>query len=108
MALAIVGTSTEIRRLMRAIDGELGYPRTHVDGEPGFVRGANVRGVIATQRHNWPRRNGTQYAYPIDAVVAALHGRVATINDGGSVQVTIDTSTATERDLSTWTEERGL
>lgn len=108
MALAIVGDATTIRRLAKAIDAALGWPRTHARGESGVQIGANIRGAVVTERHAWPRRSGTQYAYPVDPVVAALHGRTVTISDGGARQVTIDTSIAAERDLSTWIEERGL
>ncbi len=104
----------EIYELSAAVDRLMGYPRDHVDGEPGFFRGANVVGPVHTETQceildGGPSRG---VAVSITPEVTALSGQQADITprSGGTKRVTVDlsppgSSTVTDPDRELW--ERG-
>lgn len=100
-------------RLAAAVDAALGWPRDHVDGEPGYHRGRNVRAPGRTETQQLPVAHADgRTALDIDDAIRALHGRAVDVRDGGTVRVTID-ATATHEALpggrTAWTatEPRG-
>jgi len=95
-------THPAIYRQLAAIDRALGYPRTHVDGEPGYHRAIGSPPAY-TETHTLPLVHPDgRAAIEIDDTIRALAGRAETV---GGVRVVIDASTthADLDDRETWT-----
>lgn len=103
----------DARRFRRAIRQALGLPRVAtladvtIHGDTGKASAAVRRGEAVTTDHGhvFRRPSGDQWAYPIDATVRALEGRVENV---AGTDVTI--RAAGERDVDTggdtpWTED---
>lgn len=92
------GTRDEMRRVSSAVDSLIGYPRAGTNVGGGRHVSARV-GTTVREAHVYRHpTETTRYAYPLTERSAALHGRLVNV-DGADV--TIDTSTAVERD-ATW------
>lgn len=103
-------TRLAIRRLNRAINHLLGYPRLESEAT-GARRVGGGRHVpwseVVTRRHARVLRMGARFAIVRDAVVQALHGRTVTVVvDGTPSTITVDVTASTEEiDLGAWAVE---
>ena len=94
-----------VRRVIRAIDVELGYPRVHPESE--LVRhGAGPHApIVRTETQCAVMLSATQIAVSVDPVVLALVGRQTTI-DGQTTTITLSRAGWTTVDAlpaGTWT-----